>query len=61
MGSSTSAPESQSYVTSVRLTPTEHATLKQIAELERRSLSNEIRYLIERRAEELFGAERSAA
>jgi hypothetical protein len=52
MGSTT---PSTSFVTSVRLTPDEHATLKSIAEVDKRSLSNELRYLIERRAEEVFG------
>jgi hypothetical protein len=53
MGSSTSAPEPQSYVTSVRLTTREHAALKRIAALDRRSLSNELRHLIAQRAAEL--------
>jgi hypothetical protein len=44
---------SVSFVTSVRLTPDEHKTLKRIAAADKRSLSNELRYLIERRADEL--------
>lgn len=52
MGSATTPT---SFVTSVRLTPDEHATLKSISEVDKRSLSNELRYLIERRAEEVFG------
>lgn len=46
-----------SVVTSVRLTRDEHAKLKSIAQVDRRSLSNEIRHLIEQRATELDAAE----
>ncbi|CAN5869456.1 hypothetical protein BH24ACT15_BH24ACT15_29880 [soil metagenome] len=40
------------HVTSVRLTPEEHAALKRIATENQRSVSGEIRYLIACRVEE---------
>lgn len=48
-----SATGHTSFVTSVRLTSEEHTALKRIAAVDKRSLSNELRYLIERRDAEL--------
>ncbi len=48
-------------LTSFRLSVQEHADLKRIAEVDRRSLSNELRFLIERRAAEIETLDREAA
>lgn len=55
MGSATTP--TNGLVTSVRLTKDEHQKLKAIAASDKRSLSNELRYLIDRRADELFPVE----
>lgn len=46
-------PEPKDVLTSVRLSASEHADLKRISGIDRRSLSNELRFLIDRRAAEL--------
>ena len=48
------------HVTSVKFTPEEHAALKEIAAHDRRSLSNELRWLVSQRAKELQALERAA-
>lgn len=61
MGSATSTPRPNVHVTSVRLTPDEHAALKRISAADRRSLSNEIRHLIMQRDSDLTEELREAA
>lgn len=53
MGTATTSEQASSRVTSIRLTTDEHDALKRIAAADRRSLSNELRYLIARRDDEL--------
>lgn len=48
-------------VTSVRLSRDEHAKLKRIAARDRRSLSNQIRHLIEQEAERQENGPKAAA
>ena len=47
------AQAAKEVLTSVRLSTDQHADLKRIASYDRRSLSNELRFLIERRANEI--------
>lgn len=60
MGTATSKPAVW-HVTSVKLSPEEHADLKRIAAAEKRSLSNQLRYLIQQAAREMDTAAREAA
>ena len=55
MGSATSNGKTV-HVTSVKFSAEEHAALKQIAEHDRRSLSNEIRWLVAQRAKDIAAA-----
>lgn len=48
------------HVTSMKLTADDHAALKRIAAADKRSLSNELRYLIARRDAELADEPKAA-
>jgi predicted DNA-binding protein len=53
MGSATSHSRQNTKVTSIRFTPDEYEDLKRIAAADKRSLANEVRYLIACRLDEL--------
>lgn len=57
MGSATTSEGRPPHVTSVKFAAVEYADLKLIAAHDRRSLSNELRWLVARRAQELRDAE----
>lgn len=53
MGSASTSNGGSFHVTSVKFASDEHSDLKLIAAHDRRSLSNELRWLVARRAQEL--------